>query len=1009
MLTTDADTLPEFQGGEGDDTYIADLGLIDGDLTNTLQAADILDGGEGANVLNVQLIPTATLEDFGSYVAIDPTTDNIQVVNVQVQSPSLDFVTGAAIDAQSMADVQQWWSVESRAILQIDDIRSAPEETFFGMRETDAGVGYNAFFNANEVDADSSTNVVLDGAGAGAQGGTINVGVMGGGLNGISEFNVQVDGASHLTGMISNALNGFGGNTGLEVVNLASVDSDSDLLLGTPVLASVDGRVIGGLTDVREVNAEGFEGMLNIGINLNNTNNFIDSYFDDGETDFVYTGGDGGNIFTINAAGIPAIQGDPDFSMDVTGGDSDDRFNLVSIGRKDGVSIDGEGGSNTVELTTSTGVMANGNDVFAGFDNIQNLVVAGGGTTQDIVEGNMLGLETITIATPAPSGNTTVINLEAETDVTISGKNQTGGLAGSGNSNADQFFGTIDFQEAQGDSLNVDLDNTARADGVMTVGSLMIDGQSSIEDITIVSGGQRDTSNIVQDFKAPAADTVNLTGTQDLAFHVSDLANPNGQELTVSASALEGDLTLAMNAGLLVGGDEDVITGTEGENDLLALYGATGDIDTTIDGIETVQFGWNTGSDIGGLFGDNIDGGAGGTDAATTPITFDAANAADTDTYVIALRGANNGITLDNLASETEVILGDETSGVGVFMTTADNTLNAASGGSLDLTWTDIVLNGATTSVNGFETINFDVASTGGARTHNLAMDGDARTLNVTGGDEDAAGDELTLGSDLLASLTTIDVTGYEGKVTATVGPDELSGTDMDVIAGDEDLDFTMAEPFDTFSFTVSVDSASGPGGKNLVVTLDNGDVIEFDVGGGPSSNATTVAEDLADLTGPDSWTVANESGTWDITNDGTDVTFNFRPDDQSFVLDQINTITANTGGGASVTYSLDENVEKIDVMPDYNTTFKFTDGSSDSDWTIDNFIADADAGAGANNYSVLDVSDLGIGSFADLDFDDSTSDLIITEEGGVSDWSITLVGVDNENDVAPSENFIFA
>lgn len=571
MLTIDAD---DIEGGEGDDTFNAPIDTNElGVEINTLQSADVLDGGEGVNTLNAVFIPGST------FAAISPETDNIQIVNIQVQFPARDApVNSSTLDAGDMSGVEQWWSDESRSGLQIEDIRSETDETAFGMRETDPGVGYSAAFNANYINDDSETSIVLDGAGAGGQGGIMSVGGMG--FDGIPVFNVFVDGSSHLTGLWSFAAqDGITNvNAALEVVNIESIGAMGDLTIGVSPVGAPDERVVNGLQDVREVNAGDFEGMLNVGITLANNSNFLDSYFDAGETDFIYTGGDGGNIFTINATGIPAIQGDPDFSMEVTGGAADDRFNLANIGRKDSVTIDGEGGSNTVELTTSTSAANNGNDVFEGFDNIQTLVVAGsGGTTQDVLNGNMLGLEDIVVATSG--GDTTIVNLEADTDVAVSGKNQT---AAPGTSNNDQSFGDIVIEDAQGDAVNVALENTARADGHLQVGSLEFDGGAT-SSVTIDSGAtsERDQTNSIQSFEGAGVSGIDVTGTQDLAMGLAGYPTQSpyeakvaaGSSIDFDASALSGDVALALDAALLSSGDSFVGSDAPDSNDMIAFSG----------------------------------------------------------------------------------------------------------------------------------------------------------------------------------------------------------------------------------------------------------------------------------------------------------------------------------------------------------------------------------------------------------------------------------------------------
>ncbi|MCA1806472.1 MAG: hypothetical protein LC687_01200, partial [Actinobacteria bacterium] len=298
--------------------------------------------------------------------------------------------------------------------------------------------------------------------------------------------------------------------------------------------------------------------------------------------------------------------GDPDFSMEVTGGASDDRFNFDGLVRKDSVTIDGEGGSNTVELTTTTGEEVSGSPsltaaqtAFAGFDNIDNLVVAGNSDTiQDVVEGNMLGLETITVATG--NNNTTIRNLEADTDVAISGKNQT---AGTGNSNNDQLFGDIVIEDAQGDAVTVGLENTARADGHLQVGTLYFDGGET-ESVIIDSAAtsERDQTNSIQDFQGSDVNEIDVTGTQDLAMGVSGggTGKVSVSELSAidfDASALSGDMALALDADLLTSGDSFVGSDAPDSNDTIAFSGF----------LAEREFDADAGSDGQNVFVDNDD------------------------------------------------------------------------------------------------------------------------------------------------------------------------------------------------------------------------------------------------------------------------------------------------------------------------------------------------------------------------------------------------------------------
>ncbi|MCA1807399.1 MAG: hypothetical protein LC687_06100, partial [Actinobacteria bacterium] len=935
--------------------------------------------------------------------------------------------------------------------------------------------------------------------------------------------------------------------------------------------------------------------------------------------------------------------GDPDFSMEVTGGASDDRFNFDGLVRKDSVTIDGEGGSNTVELTTDTGTdTVDGEDAFAGFDNIDKLVVAGGGSTQDVVEGNMLGLENITIATDSDT-DTTIRQLEADTEVTISGKNQT---AGTGNSNNDQLFGDIVIEDAQGDAVTVGLENTARADGHLQVETLAFDGGET-ESVTIDSGAtsERDQTNSIQDFQGSDVNNIDVTGTQDLAMGMSDgggTGKVSVSELSAidfDASALSGDMALALDADLLTSGDSFVGSDAPDSNDTIAFSGALAerefDADAGSDG-QNVVVENDTPLTLGsGLTVDGVT----GVNAAAPTITnienvwFGTTTSTDldlgafaNDTNVATLGGAASGIfSAANVSGQDAFILGNLDGNLILTDLSSNVILDAdaftdqniwlsaedPSGSMLDL---EIVGQDASVSNNGEDfnlsygdygseviyindfdeanvttgyygddgeagefsensTVKIDsivlnddleaaYADPDGDFDDEIATDRDSVTLNIDNsvvGDGSyeienlnvvrttelnitavgaasymfadiaaaettdvnltADGDLSARFSDLLSNGTppnagefvTLDASGVDGDVIITIAEGVLergatdtlmgssTGNDLLTFEGVLDLETTVSD-FETVGFGFAdggtaasgvVDTSNFSGVEVYTVgnlddndielnNLRDGDNVEISSASGDTDNGSVVK-----LVGDNTLTGAAldvsyvleegaTSGTADrylevenfetvnidfaVNDDGNFATFdlNLSLDGDARTLnitggdaDQTNTLTLEDDLPASLTsidvtgydnatalsmgdsgpdntdvnFVIGSEATTIDLAGpstggfpwltdgtnDWNATFKFTDADSDANWEIQDFVFEAAGGASADNYSVLDVSDLGIGSFADLDFDDSGSDLIITEEGGGSDWSITLVGVDNESDVAPSENFIFA
>jgi hypothetical protein len=351
-----------------------------------------------------------------------------------------------------------------------------------------------------------------------------------------------------------------------------------------------------------------------------------------------------------------------------------------------------------------------------------------------------------------------------------------------------------------------------------------------VRTVNLESAGGRDTSNVVSDVVAPRVTTVNLTGTQDLAVHISDLATlpVSDPDLTVDGSTLEGDLLLAINGDLLTNGDDDVITGTGGDNDLLAIYNTDPvslDTDTTISGFETIQFGWRdttVGSDIGEEL--NLP----GRFAVGPNSVFDAANTTGVERFVIGARDGDGAaaFTILNIDSGTTVDLGDSTnpdiqgfnSGRPDYDTASrqpvPTTLVADNGGTLDLNIIAQAVPATHTGsasdarafdlfVDGFADINLDVASYDrdlgytyySDRLINLDLDDAARNLIITGGGDTEHRDSVNFVTGLNTTLRTVDVSGYDGDFTAS-WDSQFSSSNATVVGNDSNLDFDIVDEF---------------------------------------------------------------------------------------------------------------------------------------------------------------------------------------------------------------------
>ena len=444
-----------------------------------------------------------------------------------------------------------------------------------------------------------TTTVVLDAVGRTSQGGSLNLGSMADG--GIAVFDVSVDRSSWLTSMASSEDFG-GGDQHLETVTLTSIGANGNLAVGNRT-AFLDGRVENGLTDVREVLNEGFAGTLNLGITL--TDDSIERYLNEatGEVLFNYEGGAGNDNFNIVTSANLTV--DTDFAMDVDMGAGDDRLN-IDVTTANNVSVDGGTGTNTIAVSRSHGTTTA--NTFEGFAGFQTYEVEGNtATSHDFIAtgGNMAGVTRLNVATTGGVA-TTFIDAPAVADVFITGKNQTLG----NNSNADQAFGVITLRGTESTAtdteLTVTLQNTARIDGVMTVGGIVLNdvsgtNVSGVATLNVVSAGVRSTSNVVTNIAAERVSTFNLTGTQALTTEVSAGANSSAggaatTSLVITGATLTGDLDLTTDGAWITSVDNAAgavvtLTGTAGDADRLTLDNAMDiTVDTTVSAFETVRF-----------------------------------------------------------------------------------------------------------------------------------------------------------------------------------------------------------------------------------------------------------------------------------------------------------------------------------------------------------------------------------------------------------------------------------
>ena len=1169
------DGVDNLQGQDGEDN-IFDAPVVQsstgfGNVTNTFETGDILDGGEDStNILQADLI-SSVIGAQPTGPAISATTDNIQEVYFRVQDLASDQVTGANVDAENMNGVEQWWSENSRNDLNIEDIRSFPQDTAFGMRNTDPGVNFIPSFNPNymvpEVIEDASffnftiqqtdpgipedtqlenitvrglefglegesyeldteemraantwdelesavanafadtegledlevnheggglfvvrdpdagafevtpdtvavsfsdidvrnvtasgqpveegliqTDIILDNAGNGSQGGGLNINAMSGD-RGVEVGNVAVDNTSHI--LFLGSTNDRTGDNYMEVANISHVEdgAQGDLTIGNTDPDSTDGRAFGGLLDFREVNAQGFQGELNVGVDLAQgfASDLISSYFERAEEDedveFIYQGGDAGNIFTI--AMDQALSQDPAFVMEVSGGAEDDRFNFANVHDFESISIDGQDGWNTLEVETDIGVDEASSPEL--IENIHKLVLAGN-NNPDATMTDLGDIEELWVATDA-NNDSNITNLSEDTDIWISGKNQT--LA---DSDSDQVIGDVTLTNAQAQEQLVTLDNTARSTGELTLNSLNVvsdedeDGVSSnVESLVVDSEGIRETHNTVNAVVAPLVSEVYLQGSQDLDITINDMAQDEddadeGVNADIDGTALEADLALTLDSGFVTrsnASDNNVdIIGPEDRANDLTFIGEGADItnDTTVTNFPVVNFGNQAFSG-----------------------TVDVENFHGVDIYnMVNLGGA---ATLENMADVENVLIES--------WVDEDITLSGDDSSEMNVELEDDDYSSVLT-VNDFTTINMDLTQEDGSNYFfALSTDSNVDELFVQGGDADFL-DALVFTEPLNSRLETIDVTAYDGSFEA--GLDEFRGNDTEFVL-DADfarLDLTGPKDYLEWSFT----EWNAPGNIRTG-SLDDAREAEvkityFDADGNRLTETITtpVSEELiAETSAGDSYRFLNslmdrvsaddkfdanmefmfededgEVGTatsiselMDFFEESRDevlgrmefapnygdgeigIGFQVRPDKDSNLalnwLDQFE-IRANDDDGTSVFYSNDM-VDNADVRTvalvdegeytfaedgDYQVTVNFTDYDQDEDaWQISNYIPGLTEDGVLENedtMTLLDLSALGI-------TEDNYEQEVVTSPISIfmdDEWEILFDGLDVED-----------
>ena len=147
------------------------------DNQNTLQSGDEIDGGLGVDTLFAKI-------SNSNDSAINVETTSVEIAKFQAQEIQTDSADNeiagdrpatqgqgdangsAAVDAQDMNGTVEFWSINSRADLVIEDVRNDSHKTTLVMQDTDAGdVDYAVYFSPNDItapDAAVQTSLYLE-------------------------------------------------------------------------------------------------------------------------------------------------------------------------------------------------------------------------------------------------------------------------------------------------------------------------------------------------------------------------------------------------------------------------------------------------------------------------------------------------------------------------------------------------------------------------------------------------------------------------------------------------------------------------------------------------------------------------------------------------------------------------------------------------------------------------------------------------------------------------------
>ncbi|GGY54994.1 beta strand repeat-containing protein [Pseudoduganella albidiflava] len=1003
-----------------------------GELVNTLETGDSIQGGAGVDTLNAVLTnPQGTDGGVGQAPAISAITNGVEVVNFRSQYFTEGGVNGSNIDAELMAGVTQYWSDNSRTGLQIEDVRQLPEELTFGMRQTDPAAGLNVYFDpAQLADGRSSagdstlTLTLVDNANPTAQLANFPVNGVVFKLGGV-QFTVTSE-------AIGNAKTYVEFEAALEAALTANA-----ALAGVTAAVNANNTIT--LTDAqgRSFEAVGYTWVDNIvpsGGNLAWNQQVGAAVQTDLpiETDVV-----------LDAVGRTAQGGSLDIGSMADGGVA--TFN-VSVDRSSWLTAaesreDFGAGDRHLETVNLTSIGAKGNlAVGSDTDRLDERVVAGLTDVRQVLNKGFEGKLNIGVVLTGESVDRYLAAASGEVQFTYEG--------GAG---ADNYTIVVDDALSEDSDFALDAKLGAGDDrlniSVETASNVVVDGGTGSNTIAVARSHGTNAQNTFEGFTNFATyeveattntehDFTSMVGVTRAVVATEGVVNTVFTDLETAAAveisgknqtrqALQSNADQAFGEVHVLGAEGAALTVTlsntarsTGEltvNRLLVDAAAANNLSA----VRTLNIVSNGARDTANFIGDvdaklvntfNLTGTQNLTLAITDAANFDASNVNSIGDLVVT--GAALTGDLDLSLASGLVTAVDLTGGETVTLTGTAGTADRVTftGGALDTS--------ENTGISAFETVRFvtadgefDATNVSGVTLYDIeSTTGDLELIELNGQEPirintdvqgDVAGDNLTFSAEGESSANSLNLqfrdldTAVDTDVDTAFGVAEIRVQNYRTISLDLGSAGTVDEAY-TFDFDLldqdgrqredGAYEADSVYARSLVVTGGGDQGAAGDAGGVDSVDLGTVTNVLSDIN------FGGFVGRVTAALDVIDVA----------LADSVdrNTIVTVNGYGLDFT-------ETTAGTDSHITTFKFTvDAVADTeDWIITGF--DAFGVTDLQTLSILDLSALGVEGLADLNIaDDGAGNTVVTSNDNL-DFQIIL------NAVAPAdlsnENFRFA